>query len=182
MNRWIFEGLYRDGHREGSGEELYETKAAQTLVNFLDKNNSNSDSNGDSNGGGKEEEGHATKTGYAYDDDQGNVTTAVLQTLAPSVIQTNATPHFFATTNSTINSKQYIYHTINLPLHSTINAPTNSPNNVTHQRRKRNRGGRRRRHFCPPPPAVAVRGALGKDLHIATRHPFAKIGARPLFR
>ena len=168
MNRWIFEGLYREGHREGPGEELYETKASQTLVNFLDKkNNNNSDSNG---GGGKEDEGHAKKNGYAYDDDQGNVT--ALQVLTPVVIQTNTPPHFSALDNNQLNNQ---FTKQNLSIILTINV---SPR----QRRKRNRGGGRRRHFGPPPPAVAVRGALGKDLHTATRHPFAKIRARPFFR
>jgi hypothetical protein len=102
VNRWIFEGLYREGHREGPGEELYETKASQTLVNFLDKkNNNNSDSNGD--GGGKEDEGHAKKNGYAYDDDQGNVT--ALQVLTPVVIQTNNPPHFSALDNNQLNNQ-----------------------------------------------------------------------------
>ena len=101
MNRWIFEGLYREGHREGPGEELYETKASQTLVNFLDKkNNNNSDSNG---GGGKEDEGHAKKNGYAYDDDQGNVT--ALQVLTPTGIPTNTPPHFSALDNNQLNNQ-----------------------------------------------------------------------------
>ena len=98
MNRWIFEGLYREGHREGPGEELYETKASQMLVKFLDKkNNNNSDSNG--GGGGKEDEGHAKKNGYAYDDDQGNVT--ALHVLTPTGIP--LTPLHISLLSSTIN-------------------------------------------------------------------------------
>ncbi len=31
-NRWVFEGLYRDGHREGQGEDLYCCPAAMALL------------------------------------------------------------------------------------------------------------------------------------------------------
>ena len=67
-DRWIFEGMYREGHREGIGEELYETKDANVLVGFL---STNQDNNEDASAvGGKEH-----KTSYAYDDDEENENT-----------------------------------------------------------------------------------------------------------
>jgi hypothetical protein len=62
-NRWIFEGMYRDGHREGVGEELYESIQSMELLGFL---------RGKDGKKVEEKEQKKQSKSYKYDDDEEN--------------------------------------------------------------------------------------------------------------